>query len=147
MLMLAISSFSLIGVVFLDLDDMFKSPLAYLIASAFWVFLAAGYLTFSRIAASRKKAEKDNPDSSKRARRPGIVTFFANPTAAKADVLLGVSLVLTPVLQSIPSVDQKVTVVSFSILIFALHMHCIYNGVNYRYIQDIGIRQKRRERK
>lgn len=145
--MLSISSFSLALTVFLDLDDMFKSPFGYLIASVFWVFLAAGYFVFSKIAASRRKYENNHPDSKKerRSRRPGIITFFANPTAAKADVLLGVSLTLTVTAELIPPIDRKVTIVCCSILIFALHMHCLYNGVNYSYLQEIvSLRPKRR---
>lgn len=143
---LAISSFSLLLVNFGDYNgSVFNKVIAVLTGVLFWMFLILGYIALAVISGHRKSYQKriDNPDSNKRSnretkKRPGIICFFVNPKATVADVVMIISFIINLVFIFIPSVNQVIAVIMIAVFAFAVHMHCILNGVNFRYIAHIS---------
>lgn len=98
---------------------------------------------FSRFSKIRK--QQKNNRSVDRDGKPGIIVFFSNPSAKKADIVMIVSFVisvaLTIIKQIIKGSDptfynflfEFISVLSFAIFLFAIQMHAILNGVNYHY--------------
>ena len=142
---LTISSLSLLFGIFVDFDGYgFPRALGYIIGAVFWLFEIIGWLAFFKLSKRRKEYEKDNPDASylKRRRRPGILTFFANKRAAIVDLVLPISLIMMVLVLFIP-LGQTVTFIVAAVFSFASQMHCILNGINFKYIQFISQRKRR----
>lgn len=144
-LFLAISSFSLILVPFSDYDGSAFNVVTAIIAGVlFWLFLILGYLVFAGIAKHRKVYEKKATSSNKgrlsradNKKKPGIVCFFSNKFAMIADIVLIASFILTLVMVLfIPQTPQVIQIILISLLLFSLHMHCVLNGINFRYIRE-----------
>ena len=145
---LALSSFSLIFTIFGDYNgNTLNVIVAVTVGVVFWLFLILGYVVFSRIAVHRKQYEKtqnisrsdnDKPRKDDNKKKPGIICFFSNPYAVAADIALLVSLAVNVIFLFIPSVNQVAETIFIAILVFSLHMHCILNGVNFKYTYDLS---------
>ena len=138
-LFLLISSLALLCAVFDSVDNGAAKSISFIGGLLFFLFLLLGYFMFYRFSKFRKenteRAEKTNG-------KPGIIVFFSNPQAKKADIAMIISFVISiatlimgqvnPVLHaSIPF--NLISVLSSAVLIFTIQMHAILNGVNYRY--------------
>ena len=147
-ILIALSSFSLIFAAF---DDYFESALravAMIAAgSVFWICLIAGYSILFLISKHRKEYERtvsrdgvrsDRRRRSSSSKRPGIITFFSGTPATVVDAAMILFLILTLVFAFIPGFDQTVLIILISILVFLVQMHCILNGVNFKYIQTVS---------
>lgn len=146
-LFLAISSFSLVLVPFSDYEGNTINAVTAIIAGVlFWLFLILGYLVFSRIAKHRRLYEKkatssDNGRFSRadNKKKPGIICFFSNIFALVADIVLILSFILTLVIIIfIPTTSLVIQIILISLLLFSLHMHCVLNGINFRYIRELS---------
>lgn len=108
----------------------------------FWLFLIVGYVVFAIISKHRKNYEKLNRVRGTRPvrtkSRNGMFCFFSNKYAMIADIVMVVSLIITLVFMFIPTLNQNVAVFFVAILIYAVHMHAILNGVNFRYIKSLN---------
>lgn len=141
-LFLLISSALLLCAVFVDVDNATVKLLTNLGALLCWLFLILAYVMFYRFSKFRKAHE---PNGFADGQRPGIIVFFSNPEAKKADIVMIVSFVISVALTLIKQIIlghdptfksylfETVSVVSFAVFIFALQMHAILNGVNYKY--------------
>ena len=152
---LAVSSLSLIFTIFGDYNSgVFNAVIAVTVGVVFWLFLILGYVVFSRIAAHRKQYEKTHVESRSdkerlqkddNKKKPGIICFFSNPYAVAADIALLISLAVNVIFLFIPNANQTVEIIFISILVFSLHMHCILNGVNFRYTYNLDNTRKSKE--
>ena len=139
-MLLAVSSLSLCFAAFGSYDaSAFRTVLTVLLALLFWVCLIAGYVLLFVISGHRKKYEKnasrDNRRKAKSGSRPGIICFFSNRAAVIADFAMIGFFILNLVFMFIPGVSRTFSYISLSLLVFAIHMHCILNGVNFEYIE------------
>lgn len=141
-LFLLISSLTLLFSLFTDTENSVLRAATYIGGLLFWIFLLLGYLMFYKFSQFRKKQQKNNRSVKN---KPGIIVFFSNPTAKKADIVMILSLVISVgmmiVKQIIKGNDptfnsfvfECISVLSFAVFVFAAQMHAILNGVNYRF--------------
>ena len=139
---LFISSFSFTGVAFSgEKGDTAGNVIFYISEVLFWLFLVAGYVIFRKISKHRKKYKKSmkyTKGHMRESNRPGAFCFFSNIHAVIADIVMVLSFVITLIFVFIPSLNQNVAVFFVALLIFSVHMHCILNGVNFRYIKSLN---------
>lgn len=113
----------------------------YVIATMFWVSwiaIIAATLLLSRV---RESALRKKPDLT-RYRGVGVVKFFQNKYAVVADIVMSVALIA---FVAVILWAEHLLVLSFillAILIFSFGMHCILNGVNYKFVTEIRRRKK-----
>ena len=140
--MLFISSFSLIFSIFGNYDTTtFKKIMAITGAVLFWLCLMVGYVIFSLISERRKAYERKHRERGIRPvkkGKPGILCFFSNKYAMIADITMVASFIVTLVFLFAPSLNQNIAVIFVSVLVFAIHMHGILNGVNFKYIESLN---------
>lgn len=139
---LFISSFSLLLSFFGSYSgNVFNFIMALMTGILFWIGLIVGYVFLVIVNSHRNRTEKKDTDgmskSKKQKTKPGIICFLSNKYAAVADVAMVLFLVLSLVFLFIPSLSQGIALVFVSFFLFSLHMHCIFNGVNFRYINSI----------
>lgn len=126
------SSFSLILSYFGDYQgNIINVIMAYAVGVLFWLGLIIGYVLLFILSKHRKA--KTKPKKSK----PGIIVFFSNKPAKIADLTMVGSLILTLVFTFIPFLSFGIEIVFLAILVFSIHMHCLFNGVNFKYINSI----------
>ncbi len=142
-LFLLISSLMLLCSLFVDTENATVRALTYIGGLLFWIFLLVGYFMFYRFSRFRKTQQKNN--RSVKQTLPGIIVFFSNPQAKKADIIMILALVISVVMMIIKQVIKGsdptfnnflfefISVLSFAVFIFAAQLHAILNGVNYRY--------------
>lgn len=116
--------------------------LAYLVGVLFWVGLIVGIVLLLVINKHRKA------DESFRVKKklPGIISFFSNQYAIVADVVTAISLIFLLVFLFVPWFNQGVTVALIAIFLFAFNMHCVLNGMNFKYIQYLIKRRAEHEK-
>lgn len=155
--MLFISSFSLLLSFFGDYNgNAFNIIMAYAVGVLFWGLFIASYVLLAVLNSKRKKLEAEKKEenvnnteehsnryaaSRKKSRKPGIITFCSNKYAMIFDILMILMLILTVVFSFIPALSS-IAVICFAVLIFSIHMHCVLNGVNFRYIHNRKGEQK-----
>ena len=145
---LAISSFSLLLVMFSDYGGGFLNVTAAVSAGVlFWAFLIGGYVLLYRISKHRKEYEKQQRRSGTRRehrftrpvkKRPGIARFFSNPLASLSDIAMISALAFILVTIFVPIGGRLVEFIAVSVLVFSVHMHCVLNGINYEYIMALS---------
>lgn len=108
--------------------------IAYMIGVLFWAGLVAGCVMLFFVNKHRKSDDSFRPKKKK----PGVISFFSNQQAMLVDILMVILFVLFLVFLFVPWFNQGVTVVLMAGFLFAFNMHCVLNGVNFRYIQYLG---------
>lgn len=156
-LFLLISSLMLLCSLFVDTENSVVRALTYIGGLLFWIFLLIGYFMFYRFSRFRKSQQKNN--RSVKQKLPGVIVFFSNPQATKADIAMILSLVISVAMMVIKQVIkgsdptfnnflfELISVLSFAIFIFAIQMHAILNGVNYRYYLSLTETKRRHKTK
>ena len=138
--LLFVSSFSLILSFFGDYSgNAFNVIMAYAVGVLFWLGLIVGYILFFSL---NKRRKKDKKFVYKFKSRPGIFVFFSNKYAFVIDIAMIAMLIFTVIFSFIPLMNYSLSVVSASILLFLIHMHCLLNGVNFKYILSITKERK-----
>ena len=140
--LLALSSLSLCLVAFGSYDaSAFRAVFTVLIAILFWACLIAGYVLLYIISKHRKEYERNVPRDKRRQaktkKRPGILCFFSNPAASAADFAMIGLFILDLVFMFIPGISRTINFILLAFLVFAIHMHCILNGINFEYINRL----------
>lgn len=97
----------------------------------FWLFLILGYVSFWKLSKARKQQEKKNRSVSRG--KPGIIVFFSNRYATAADIAMAVSLIVVIISQFVP-VGEIISLAAAAVFVFSAQMHCILNGINYKYV-------------
>ena len=130
----AISFFSLCAIPLIqNANDTGQSPLQYLIAAVFWLFLLLGilsiFLTKHVHRTIRRKAKKRGLLPARRL--PGIITFSMKPIsiALYAVVFIGIVMIVTDILFQWAS--QYLMFPTVSCTLFAFALHCVVDGENY----------------
>jgi hypothetical protein len=146
---LFISSFSILLSFFADYNgNAFSVTMAVLTGVLFWLGLIAGYILLALINSHRKKFESNSKVSvskkSKSKRKPAFITFFSNKYALVADFALILFFILTLVFMFIPVLNQSIALISIAFFLFSLHMHGIFNGINFEYIISINLKESRK---
>lgn len=139
---LFISSFSLLLSFFGSYSgNAFNFIMALMTGILFWLGLIAGYVFLIIVNTHRNQTVKagkyDLSESKRQKAKPGIICFLSNKYAAVADAAMVLFLILSLVFLFIPALNQGIALVFVSFFLFSLHMHCILNGVNFRYINSI----------
>ena len=138
-LFLLISSLALLCAVFDSVDNGVAKSISFIGGLLFFLFLLLGYFMFYRFTQFRKQ---NNDHAEKTKGKPGIIVFFSNPQAKKADIVMIISLIISLVTLIMGQVNgawhanllfNLISVLSSAVFIFAIQMHAILNGVNYRY--------------
>lgn len=155
-LFLLISSLLLLCAIFVDIDNPAVRIITNIGAFFVWVFLILGYISFFRFSRFRKEQEKNNRSVTKKS-KPGIIVFFSNPDAKKADIAMilsfVISIALTLIKMGIKTANplfssmlyESISVLAFAVFTFTFQMHAILNGVNYRYYLSLVKVQKDRK--
>lgn len=138
-----------ISILFIPITDVFSENVGkimfYVIGVVFWLSLVVSQVFFwianreRRLLAnklSKKEIEKLNTN------RVGLFETFQNRKATIADSIAILSLLLVAVALIFKIKNEWIILISVSLLIFSFNMHCIFNGVNYRYIHYISKLQK-----
>lgn len=144
---LAVSSFSLILATFGDYNGSTANIITAVIAGLlFWLFLILGYVLLAMISKHRKQYEKKAVDfqtnrtrGTENKKKPGVICFFSNKYASIADVVMVISIILTLVIVLlIPKTPQMLQLLLISLTVFSIHMHCVLNGINFKYIRKLS---------
>ncbi len=132
------SSFSLILSYFGDYQgNIINVIMAYAVGVLFWLGLIIGYVLLFILSKHRKAKTKAKKC------KPGIIVFFSNKPAKIADLTMVGSLILTLAFTFIPFLSFGIETVFLAILVFSIHMHCLFNGVNFKYINSINKRESK----
>ena len=135
-LFLLISSLALLCAVFDSVDNGAAKSISFIGGLLFFLFLLLGYFMFYRFTQFRK--QNSDPQKGK----PGIIVFFSNPQAKTADIVMIISFIISMITLIMGQVNgaihanflfNLISVLSSAVFIFAIQMHAILNGVNYRY--------------
>lgn len=133
-LFIAVSSLSLIGVAVSDFGgNGVQRFFAYFTGVVFWAFLLAGYVLLFAVS-KRRKADQRTTMTNK---RPGIICFFTGKAAKIADIGMFAAIILSLVFSFVPGISTVVRIICIALLVLSVQMHCILNGVNYRYIRSL----------
>lgn len=131
---------SIIGYVFLSVSVLLmpagngalrETPWRYLPGGLFWLSLLVGiipqFVLSARYRSWRKKQAggKKRPEKSQRI---GLISFFRNPLARVADILLILSIVALATVMLLISNTSYVCYILLALTIFSFCMHCILNG-------------------
>ena len=108
--------------------------LAIGIPVAFWLGLAGEQLFIWRANSLRKAwGEKVDPCLGKSDARPGAMAFFKSPEGTIADVLFLLSSAAFAVAALLKAGEASVQYVLICCVALSFRLHCILNGMNYRY--------------
>ena len=99
----------------------------------FWIPLILGYLFFFITDRLRRKIIKQKSRNQTKIKTWGIFRIGTNPEALIFDVGFAICL-LAFLIFLILKADNLITYVFLCLTIFAFHMHCMLNGVNYNNI-------------
>lgn len=101
---------------------------------AFWFFAISGYILlivanveFKRISGNLRKNKRS---------LPGIISFFSNKIAMIADIAVIISIVAFVIICITELRFKYIAFVTLFLLIFSLHMHCLFNGRIYKLIKN-----------
>ena len=101
---------------------------------AFWFFAISGYILlivanveFKRISGNLRKNKRS---------LPGIISFFSNKIAMIADIAVIISIVAFVIICITELRFKYIAFVVLFLLIFSLHMHCLFNGRIYKLIKN-----------
>lgn len=104
------------------------------IGLAFWFFAISGYILlivanveFKRISGNLRKNKRS---------LPGIISFFSNKIAMIADIAVIISIVAFVIICITELRFKYIAFVTLFLLIFSLHMHCLFNGRIYKLIKN-----------
>ncbi len=141
-LCLFVSSFSILLTFIGNYEgDLFNVIFAVLTGVLFWGGLAAGYAILFVVNRHRKRFEASRGVKNSRV---GVLKFFSNKWAKIIDVWLIFMFLLNLVIMFVPVAGQAVQVVTIVLLIFLIHMHSLFNGINFTYIQFLSSKESRR---
>lgn len=104
-----------------------------LIGCVFWISAIAGYTLLAIANSERRWFIKYKTDGDiKMGCFPGIISFFTNVPATVADVTMIASCLLFAIISSTSHGNDYVSYVLLFLLVFSLHMHCLFNGRIYK---------------
>lgn len=125
-------SMSLILMSFCGTENESNRALTIVTGIFFWCGFIGTITTFILMNMSRRKSEK--PVSGKNGiLNIGLFRFFSNTFAGVFDVIMILSLCVF-IVALIAADNIPVQLIIMAIFVFSFGMHCILNGINYKYI-------------
>lgn len=104
-----------------------------LIGIVFWLSAIAGYVLIVMANAERKRFIFRKVDGNVKMNcRPGIAEFFTNIPATVFDVAMIMSFLMFIVINFTDWRYEYISYVLLFLLVFSLHMHCLFNGRIYK---------------
>lgn len=104
----------------------------YVSGVAFWIGLIGTIFMAVKINNSRKKSYRFNERFGDH-KQLGVIHFLQNTEAIIADIAMFVSIVAF-IIAKIWISEISVSFILLAVFIFSFGMHCMLNGINYRYI-------------
>ena len=104
----------------------------YCSGASFWVGLIGTIYMALRINRNRKGSYRFNELFGNR-KQLGLIHFFQNTEALIVDVAMVISLI-TLIVARLCSANLQVIYVIIAVFVFSFGMHCMLNGMNYKYI-------------
>ena len=104
----------------------------YCSGAAFWVGIIGTIYMALKINRSRKGSYRFNELFGNR-KQLGLIHFFQNTEALIVDVAMIISLIAL-IIARLCSANLQVIYVIIAVFVFAFGMHCMLNGMNYKYI-------------
>lgn len=104
-----------------------------LIGAVFWLSAIAGYVIVAMANSERKRFIRHKVDGNiKMNCRPGIAEFFTNVPATVADVTMIMSFLMFVIIGFTKLRYGYISYILLFLLVFSLHMHCMFNGRIYK---------------
>ena len=117
--------------------------LVVLTGIVFWTTAIAGYVLIVIANRERKRLMGQKVIGMEKADRfPGIATFFTNVFATISDGVLIMSFLFFVVVNFTSWRYDYISYVLLFMLIFSLHMHCLFNGRIYKTIKYKCVRRE-----
>lgn len=105
----------------------------YFSGAAFWIGLAGTICMAFKINNCRKASYRFKEHGGSR-KQLGAIHFFQNKEAIVMDTLMFVSIIGL-IIAKISTSGLLVSFLFFAVFVFSFGMHCMLNGINYRYIK------------
>ena len=99
---------------------------------AFWIGLIGTIYMALKINCSRKGSYRFNELFGNR-KQLGLIHFFQNTEAMIMDVTMVISLIVL-IIARLCSANLQIIYVIIAVFVFSFGMHCMLNGINYKYI-------------
>jgi len=120
-----------------------EKVLAYGIGLVFWLFTIMGYILFY-LSVRRKKALIERLKTVKRTRsKVGAVCFFSTFEGSITDGIMIFSAILFATNLLFIKDTSWFAMITVTLLMFSVQMHCILNGENFKYSKFIQSRRVR----
>lgn len=110
---------------------------AYMVASSFWLSVAAALLLTVFASKARRELEAKQPSKTISESRPGVLVFRRNREGLIADLVLVIAALVCVGLILFRVRTGWSVIIVVSILFLSFQLHCIFNGKNYRYIKAL----------
>lgn len=132
---LLVMALSVLAMYFTDLcyDKSYYKLLLYVNGGTFWLSLFLLVISSLLIDVLRRRS-KSFKRIQQGERQIGIISFCKNRYAVIADISLAISLTGMACLCIFRTTAQFLMFLFLSFSIFSFGMHCILNGMNYRYV-------------
>ncbi len=132
---LLLLSLSVLAMYFTDLCYArgYYRAMLYINGGVFWLSLVVLVVVSVLLNCVRRRS-RDFQSYAGNLRQFGLISFFKNKWAAAADIAAGLSLAGMCCFLVLEMQTQFWVFVFLSLFIFFFGMHCILNGINYRYV-------------
>ena len=124
-----------LAIAFMPLGNALKEKTAlvmYCSGAAFWIGLIGTIFMALKINRSRKGSYRFNELFGNR-KQLGLIHFFQNTEAMIMDVTMVISLIVL-IIARLCSANLQIIYVIIAVFVFSFGMHCMLNGMNYKYI-------------
>lgn len=111
-----------------------NKAIVFIIPIIFWLGFIAEQFFIWRANHFRKVIEKKGERYQKRIRgRPGIISLFKTKEGIASDMLFLVCLIVLIVITVMNVGESRLQYIISTLLVLSFRLHCIFNGINYRY--------------
>lgn len=133
---------------FVNLDGSLVQRIGgYILATIFWISILVECVFVHLSTQERRWIErKEYRSKVLKYSQPGVVSFFKNPEATVADVILFITATLVVILMWTRVKNGWMVMADISILFLSFNLHCVLNGKNYRYLKSYRLYKKEHER-
>lgn len=116
---------------------------AYILAAMFWISVVTEVFLVELSTYERRWIERRGYRSNElRYSKLGVISFFKNPEAVVADIVLFISVIVVWIAAWLQIETEWVIIAGVSVLVLSFNLHCILNGKNYRYIKNMKKEQE-----
>lgn len=109
-----------------------SKSLMYIVGATFWISLIGMVFVSLKINRNRKRSRIFNAENGNK-KQLGLIHFFQNKEAKIVDIALFGAIGGFIIVRIFVS-NLNVSFILFAISVFLFGMHCMLNGINYKYI-------------